>query len=186
MFFEDSIKAPEKETPETEGADAAALAPEGDSTEGSHPTTISTKKKLILIAAILILAVAATGIGLFLKKSKEKEMEAAASQQEENKQQIFHDMDEILVNLNTDGKTVSFLKLTVTLDIQGKDNLDVVIKLTPRIKDVFQIYLREVRPSEMQGSAGLYRLREELLLRINKIIYPAKVNDILFKEVLIQ
>ncbi|MCE2992442.1 MAG: flagellar basal body-associated FliL family protein [Candidatus Jidaibacter sp.] len=180
MFFEDSTNAHE-----TEG-EKASTSPEGGS-EASVSKTSPKKKKIILIAAILILAAVAAGIGFFLKKHKEKELaEINSAQQEESKQQIFHDMDEIIVNLNTDGKSVSFLKLTVTLDIQGKDNLDVVIKLTPRIKDVFQVYLREVRPSEMQGSAGLYRLREELLLRINKLIYPAKVNDILFKEVLIQ
>ncbi len=56
----------------------------------------------------------------------------------------------------------------------------------PKINDVLQMYLRELRPADMQGSVGLYRLKEELLLRINKIVYPSQVNDLLFKEVLVQ
>jgi flagellar FliL protein len=58
--------------------------------------------------------------------------------------------------------------------------------MMPKISDVFQMYLRELRPADMQGSVGLYRLKEELLLRVNKIVYPAQVNDLLFKEVLVQ
>ena len=33
----------------------------------------------------------------------------------------------------------------------------------PRIVDNFQIYLRELRLEDLRGSAGIYRLREELL-----------------------
>ena len=78
------------------------------------------------------------------------------------------------------------MKLTMTFDMEGEENLKKVEEMMPRIRDVFQMYLRELRPYDMQGSVGLYRLREELLLRVNKIIYPAQVNDILFKEVIVQ
>ena len=39
---------------------------------------------------------------------------------------------------------------------------------------------------DLRGSAGLYRLREELLVRVNKAAAPAKVSDVLFKEMLVQ
>ncbi len=58
--------------------------------------------------------------------------------------------------------------------------------MMPRIVDSFQIYLRELRVEDLQGSAGLQRLREELLLRVNAAIAPAKARDVLFKEMLVQ
>ena len=58
--------------------------------------------------------------------------------------------------------------------------------ILPRIIDNFQVYLRELRIEDLQGSAGLYRLREELLTRVSVAAAPAKVHDVLFKEMLIQ
>jgi flagellar FliL protein len=47
-------------------------------------------------------------------------------------------------------------------------------------------YLREVRAEEISESAGMHRMREELLKRAAIAIAPAKVEDILFTEVLMQ
>jgi flagellar protein FliL len=74
----------------------------------------------------------------------------------------------------------------VTLESPTPEDLDAIDGYMPRITDSFNTYLRELRSSDMAGSAGLYRLREELLLRVNKTIYPSKVNDILFRELIIQ
>jgi flagellar FliL protein len=56
----------------------------------------------------------------------------------------------------------------------------------PRVQDVIQTYLREMRPDELRGSAGVYRLREELLVRANAAVAPARISDILFTQMLIQ
>ena len=56
----------------------------------------------------------------------------------------------------------------------------------PRLLDMFQTYLREMRPDELRGSAGTYRLREELIARANVAVMPVKVNDVLFTQILIQ
>ena len=58
--------------------------------------------------------------------------------------------------------------------------------LKPRIVDNFQVYLRELRIEDLRGSAGVYRLREELLARVNTAVQPVKVKNVLFNEVLIQ
>jgi flagellar FliL protein len=52
--------------------------------------------------------------------------------------------------------------------------------------DLFQVYLRELRPTDLEGSAGIYRLKEELLRRINLEIQPHRVSDVLFKEIIVQ
>ena len=56
----------------------------------------------------------------------------------------------------------------------------------PRIIDNFQVFLRGLRIEELQGSHGLYRVKEELLARVNAAAHPAKVKDVLFKEMLVQ
>ena len=57
----------------------------------------------------------------------------------------------------------------------------------PRIEDTFQVYMRELRASDLAGSAGLYRLREELMLRrVNVAIHPARAEAVLFKDVIVQ
>ena len=98
----------------------------------------------------------------------------------------YYNLPEFLVNLNTGGKQTSFIKMKVTLETPTDGDLDAIDSYMPRITDSFNTYLREMRSSDLAGSAGLYRLREELLLRVNKTIYPSKVNDILFRELIIQ
>ena len=56
----------------------------------------------------------------------------------------------------------------------------------PRVTDIFQTYLRELRPADLNGSAGLFRLKEELTRRVNAAIAPSEVNAVLFKEIVVQ
>jgi len=58
--------------------------------------------------------------------------------------------------------------------------------LLPRIVDNVQVYLRELRAEDLKGSAGTYRLREELLKRINATVAPLRIDDVLFLEILLQ
>jgi len=99
---------------------------------------------------------------------------------------LFYDLPEMLVNLNTGGKQTNYLKIKVSLEVENEAMLANLEVLLPRVVDNFQVYLRELRVEDLNGSAGLYRLKEELLVRVNTAIKPHKVNDVLFKEMLIQ
>ena len=90
------------------------------------------------------------------------------------------------VNLSGGAKKSSFLKLKMSLEVGDAEYAKVVENLMPRIIDSFQLYLRQLRLEDLQGSAGMYRLREELLVRVNKIAEPAEVKDVLFTEMLAQ
>jgi flagellar FliL protein len=190
-----------KDSKETKEKDEKESGAEGESEGGSgasegspeaDPAAAAKKRKktLLLILLVVVIAIAGAGAVAYIKFGKKADESTAAAEGAEKtpkkKEPTFVDLDEMIVNLNTEGKNVSFMKLRVTLEVEGKDNADTIVKLMPRVKDVLQVYLRELRPSDMEGSVGLYRLREELLLRINKVIYPAEVRDILFKEVLVQ
>jgi flagellar FliL protein len=100
---------------------------------------------------------------------------------------LYYNLPEFLVNLDTNGRQTSFIKMEVSLEAPSEgDSATAIDNRLPRIIDSFNTYLRTLRTSDIGGSAGLYRLREELLLRVNKTIYPSKVNDVLFREIIIQ
>lgn len=99
---------------------------------------------------------------------------------------VFYDLPEMLVNLSSTGKQASYLKLRVALELDDPNAVGRIEHLMPRVVDNFQVYLRELRMEDLNGSAGLYRLREELLLRVNLAVEPVSVVDVLFKEMLVQ
>jgi flagellar protein FliL len=98
---------------------------------------------------------------------------------------LFFDLPAILVNLRSDDKPV-FLKLVVSLEVKDQDTLRAVEAILPRVVDQFQTYLRELRVEELSGSAATYRLKEELLRRVKIAAAPMDVNDVLFKDMIIQ
>jgi len=99
---------------------------------------------------------------------------------------VFYDLPEMLVNINTAGRKRNFLKLRVSLELANEADINMVENVLPRIVDNFQVYLRELRLEDLQGAAGMYRLREELLMRVNAAVRPAQVKDVLFKEMIVQ
>lgn len=149
-------------------------------------------KKLVLfiIAPLLLLGGAGAGayysglLSSVLGGGAEEQQEAAA--QPQPKPAVFYNLPEMLVNLNTAGRRASFLKLSVSLELENPADIPRIEAVMPRIVDNFQIYLRELRVEDLRGSTGLYRLREELLSRVNNAAQPARVNDVLFKEMLVQ
>jgi len=74
----------------------------------------------------------------------------------------------------------------VSLEIDDPLVQPEIEKVKPRIIDRFQVYLRELKADDISGSAGVYRLKEELLSRVNAAIEPHEVKDVLFREMLIQ
>ncbi|MCW0181448.1 flagellar basal body-associated FliL family protein [Zavarzinia sp.] len=99
---------------------------------------------------------------------------------------IFYDMPDMLVNLHTTGNRAAYLKIKLSLQFGDPAVTAVLQKVQPRLIDSFQIYLRELRLEDLEGSAGLMRLKEELLARANQMMAPAAIDDVLFKEMLVQ
>jgi flagellar FliL protein len=147
------------------------------------------KGKLIIIAAagglVLLLAgggAAAYFMGMFGGKAAHKEGEKPAVPV----LATYVQLPDLLVNLSSSGRRNNFIKLKITLELEKATDQDRVKTMQPRIIDNFQTYLRDLRLEDLQGAQGLFRLREELLVRINAAVAPAKVTDILFQEMLVQ
>ncbi|WP_068314571.1 flagellar basal body-associated FliL family protein [Polycladidibacter hongkongensis] len=147
---------------------------------------LDRRRKAMIVAAVLM-ALLTTGVGLAYVMgvfSAEPQTEDAAPAQEQ-KPVVFFDLPEMLVNLSSEGRT-TYLKVRIALEVESDAMVEQIEPYLPRIMDAFQIYLRELRPSDLEGSAGLFRLKEQLLRRINVAVHPAKVDGVLFKEILIQ
>jgi flagellar FliL protein len=99
----------------------------------------------------------------------------------------FLELPDLLVNLSAaSGGAQRFLKLKVKLEVESTKDLEKLEAVVPRVVDQFQTFLREMRVQDLRGSAGIYRLRQELLYRVNLAAQPTKVKDVLFQEILIQ
>jgi len=142
--------------------------------------------KLIVMAAIAVLAVAAIGgAGYFFLAGRGKAEAAVAAGR--TKPVVFLDMPDVLVNLSsTGGERTQYLRVKVTLELADQAMSAQIQPVMPRLMDAFQTYLRELRPTDLDGSAGLYRLKEELTRRVNAAIAPARINAVLFKEIVVQ
>jgi flagellar FliL protein len=98
----------------------------------------------------------------------------------------FYDMPAIVVNIQSSDPTPAYLKLSVSLELAAAEEKPGIQALMPRIVDQFQSYLRELRIDDLHGSAGVLRVKEELLRRINVAAAPYPVRDVLLKEMIVQ
>ena len=150
-----------------------------------------TGKKIVLFIVLPILLLGGIGGGLMMTGMLGGGDEEAAKAETKTAkpkpiQTVFFDLPEMLVNLNGTGRRQNFLKMQVSLEHTDEAVIPELKKLSPRIVDNFQVYLRELRVEDLRGSAGVYRLREELVARVNVAVRPVEVKDVLFKEMLIQ
>ncbi len=174
--------APTKEIKEIEG-------PTEEPTEPETPKPAGGKRKLIMMAApILLLGV---GAGLWFTGTLPRllGMDHAAQEAAEAAKPltpIYIDLPEMIANLNSNPQRPSYVKITARVEVMKADDAEKVKAALPKLQDLFLTYIREMRPEELRGSAGTYRLREELLARANLAATPARVTDVLFTQMLIQ
>ncbi len=148
-------------------------------------------KKIVLFFVVPLLLLLMTGAGIYFSGladpflgGDEEDKELLAK--EPVGPSAYYDLPEMLVNLNSTGRKKSYLKISVSLEMASQKDIEQLELILPRIIDNFQVYLRELRIEDLRGSAGLQRLREELLLRVITAARPAVVRDVLFREMLIQ
>lgn len=163
---------------------------ESDELESESAKPKFSGKKIVLFFVLPAIVLAAVGGGLMMSGILGGEEDKAVAHAEQAAlppvEAVFFDLPEMLVNLNTTGRRPVFLKMKVSLELMDEGDVSRLKSLSPRIIDNFQVYLRELRIEDLRGSAGIYRLREELLARVNAAVRPAKIKDVLFKEMLVQ
>jgi len=200
--------AKEKETKAPEGYHAEGA--DGEEGEGGPAKKKLPLKMLIIVgvAAVLVLGGGGTAAFIFLKpkpdaahaekkggheKKKEKKKEGEKGKDEKGGLQVaegpegvmFVTLPNIVVNMQTADGRPTFLKLKLTVEAADQETVDALEPNMPRLQDMFQTFLRELRPEDLQGSQGSYQLRMEILRRVNLVVAPAKVNAVLIEEMLI-
>jgi flagellar FliL protein len=143
-----------------------------------------TLKSMIIGGAALLILCAGGGAAYFFLFAHSKEPKVAAVP---GKPVVFVDLPDVLVNLSNAGTDrTQYLKVKIVLELPDQLMIAQIQPVMPRVMDAFQTYLRELRASDLDGSAGLYRLKEELTRRVNASIAPNKINAVLFKEIVVQ
>ncbi len=171
--------------------EAGADGPEGTDGEARRRSGRVPGKKLVLFIVLPMLLIGLVGAGVYFSGLADsliglEDGENADLVAEEQGPSVYYDLPEMLVNLNSRGRKAGYLKISVSLELDEEEDIERLEKVLPRIIDNFQVYLRELRVEDLNGSAGLQRLREELLLRVTNAAAPTEVKDILFREMLIQ
>jgi flagellar FliL protein len=165
----------------------------GEGAEGEAPKK-GLSKKLLLIAgggAALLVLLLGAGAWFFLfrappPKPEPPKMAGGVRLPLVPPQIVFFDMPDIVVNIQSAESTPVYLKLSVALELPSAAEKPALQSLMPRIVDQFQSYLRELRVDDLHGSAGVMRVKEELLRRINIAASPYPVRDVLLKEMIVQ
>jgi flagellar FliL protein len=160
--------------------------------KNAEQKTAQPKRKLpfnliiVAVAASLVLG-GGGAAAYFISTSKKEKAEEAKAAAPMVKPLAFLDLPDVLVNLsNPGGDRMQLLKVKIVLEVPDQALIQQIQPVMPRVMDAFQTYLRELRPTDLEGSAGLYRLKEELTRRVNVAIEPARINAVLLKELIIQ
>jgi flagellar FliL protein len=192
--------------------DKVQEAPEGEASEGEEGEGVKPKKKLSMkmmliagAAALVVVGGGGTAGFIFLKPKPEAAGKAGAKKSEKKGKKdekgkgekgagqvregpdgvMFYTMPDVVVNMQTAEGRPTFLKLKLTLELPDQATVDALEPSMPRLLDMFQTFLRELRPEDLSGSQGSYQLRMEILRRVNLVIAPSKANAVLIEEMLI-
>jgi flagellar protein FliL len=175
-------------------------APEDGEGGGKRKLKLPGNKLMIIGAAVSLLAFGGGGFWFYKKNKGEPEQmasqqgdpkasAAAPAQTGPKKPSAFLDLPEMTVNLAAGSgqqDRQQFLRMKIALEVGEQKVVTEIQAMLPRVMDTFQVFMRELRPQDLEGSSGLYRLKEEMTRRVNVAVYPARVDAILFKELMVQ
>jgi flagellar protein FliL len=163
------------------GASAAA-----EQVENGTPSKAAGWKRRLPIIAVAVAALVLVG-GLWFSGVLPRVLGMARKDVDATLHQpIIVDLPEMVANLNSDPRRPRYIKLKAEIQVSRQQDAAAVHASMPQLQDLFQTYLREMRPEDLQGAIGTYRLRQELIARADVALAPARVDDVLFVEMLVQ
>lgn len=158
-------------------------AQDGAAGGGSKPRS---SRRLLLFVILPLVLLLAGGAGYYYFFFNKKKAETQAEKPAPPKTYVFYNLPGFVVNLPASSGHVSFLKVTISLELDSQADVPAVQAVMPRIVDHVQAYLRELRPEDLKGTAALTRMRQEMLARVTSAAPAAKVDDVLLQELLLQ
>lgn len=159
---------------------------DSDGTDQEAPSG-SGKKKIILFVVLPLLLICGAGAGVYFSGILDEPKAVAETEKEPPPVKlVFYNLPELLTNINGAERGAAVLKAKIVLQLVEGSDLSQLDLLQPRIVDILQVVLRELRIDDLRGSESMAILRRELLARINQAVEPVKVSSVLFQEILIQ
>ncbi len=97
----------------------------------------------------------------------------------------YFTLPDVVANIESPDGHASYLKLKLTFECPDDETVDLLKDSMPRVNDILQGFMGELRPEDLASSAGDYQLRLEILRRINLVLAPHKIKAVLIEEKLI-
>lgn len=98
---------------------------------------------------------------------------------------IINRLDPFIVNLN-EVDASRYLKLTIELEVTSEETVKELDKRGPQVRDLAVGILSSKSFADIQGADGKYRLKEELMFAINKILSNGQIKRIYFTQFVVQ
>lgn len=165
--------------------------------EGTTAPPKTNKRKRMVIAAAAGAVLIVGGGGAYALKGRSSAAAdgavdahaapaKAAGEGHDEGAETFVDVPPMMVNLrNADGGS-HFIKLHFMLVPGAGATPDAVKDKLPLLLDAYQPFLRELRPEDLAGSAAVFRIKEELLVRADDTLGAGQVKDVLIQDLIQQ
>lgn len=163
------------------------MADEADQDKGEEGASAPKSKFKLIVAGVAVFALLAGGTTYYFLFMRHKGDDHDKVAEEKVKPPVYLEVPELLVNLSAiPGERVQYLKVKIALEVKEEKQVEAIKPSMPRVQDVFQTYIRELRSTDLNGSIGMFRLKEELTKRVNAAVQPNQVKAVLFKEIVVQ
>ena len=168
---------------------ARGLLQTEDGPEQDEEAVAEKRKMLFVMGLALCLIVGATTAAYFSDRIVHM-IESSGARQvanvEDGPAPTFYDLPQISVNLHNVIDRVTYMKIRLCLELGSENDMPKVEARMPYLMDDLHLYLRELRVQELEGAQGLQRLRKQLFSRVVTMTAPARVETLLFKEMMVQ
>ncbi|MEN2786144.1 flagellar basal body-associated FliL family protein [Sphingomonas qilianensis] len=163
---------------------------EDQATPTAEPArAVPKRRRLWLIIAAIVLLAAAVGGYLLVVRAGYSSLFTPASPSAppaETEAETYVDVPPITVNLRVPGGQARFLKLRFMIVAGQAEQADAIRARLPILLDALQPFLRELRPEDLNGSAAVFRIKEEMMVRARAIYGDGVVRDLLIQDLVQQ
>ena len=161
-----------------------------EKTEGAAPEKKSGKMKWIIIGVVVLVLLGGGGFAAW------KFLSTGSGEPEAMAKPGGHEgalpapgpivaLDSFLVNL-ADPADSHYLKVTVNLEVEKPESTEEIQQRMPQIRDSILVLLSSKTAEDVRSVEGKFRLRDEIIGRVNKFISHGKIKGAYFTEFVMQ
>lgn len=148
-------------------------APVDPPTEKNH-----TRKSRLPMMLMLIVMLGGGGAGAwyFLQDEAPVPEQAAAAPAQPEKPPVFHNLDQFIVNLQSENGD-QYLQVALVIKVKDAATAEAIKVQTPDIRNRILLLLSGKRASEISTVAGKEKLSDEIMSEVKKTLSPESVQQ---------